>query len=262
MIIPINVLLAFMLIASFLGAMVLHEWSHALVASWLGDDTPQRTERQTLSLQSHLDPVGLVLAIILSFRPILLSPVAIGWGKPVNTDPWKLRGGPNIGLLIVSFAGIIFSLLLGLLVAAITLFIAPFLAQNVITLRILQLLVVFSVTNVVLAIFNLIPCYPLDGYQILYALLPSKQAVGFARSAPYGPFIILAVFFLLPFLGELAGAGSFPLFNLPSYILSLAADLVGLIAGNTISPFDIQLFGGFFIIHQNTVYPIINLYYL
>src|SRR5215469_7720135 len=99
MIIPINVLLAFMLIVSFLGAIILHEWSHALVASWLGDDTPQRAERQTLNLRSHLDPVGLVLALILSFQP-LSSAVALGWGKPVNTDPWKLKGGPNMGLLI------------------------------------------------------------------------------------------------------------------------------------------------------------------
>jgi len=228
----INVLLAFMLIASFLGAIALHEWSHALVASWLGDDTPQRNERQTLNPGAHLDPVGLILAIILSFQPIFAGPVALGWGKPVNTDPWKLRGGPNMGLLIVSCAGIIFSLLIGLLVATITAFMAPFLANNVITTRILQLLIVFSVTNVALAIFNLIPCYPLDGYQILYALLPSKQAVGFARSAPYGPFIILAVFFLLPFIGQLSGAGSFPLFHLAYYIFLLAINIIASITGS------------------------------
>src|SRR5579859_5950008 len=258
----INVLLAFMLIVSFLGTIALHEWSHALVASWLGDDTPQRSERQTLSLRSHLDPVGLLLALIMSFQQITYGPVALGWGKPVNTDPWKLKGGPNGGLLIVSCAGMLFSLLLGLLVAAIILFVAPFLTQNEITIRILQLLVVFSVTNVALAIFNLLPCYPLDGYQILYALLPSKQAVSFARSAPYGPFIILAIFFLLPFIGQLAGAGSFPLFHLPSYILELASDLVGLIAGNATSPFDLHFFGDFLIIHQNVEYSIASLYYL
>ena len=223
-----------MLIASFLGAIALHEWSHALVASWMGDDTPQRNERQTLNPSSHLDPVGLILAIILSFQPVMAGPVALGWGKPVNTDPWKLRGGPNMGLLIVSCAGILFSLLIGLLVATITAFMAPFLIDNVITIRILQLLIVFSVTNVALAIFNLIPCYPLDGYQILYALLPSKQAVGFARSAPYGPFIILAIFFLLPFIGELSGAGSFPLFHLADYIFLLAINIIASISGSIV----------------------------
>jgi Zn-dependent protease len=172
-----------------------------------------------------------MLAIILSFQQIVLGPVALGWGNPVKVDTWRLRGGPNVGLLIVSLAGMIFSLLVGLLVALIAHFTAPFLAQNVVTIRILQLLIVFSVTNVALAIFNLIPCYPLDGYQILYALLPSKQAVGFARSAPYGPFIILCLFFLLPFIGSLAQS-SFFLFYLAYYILHLAQITVAPIFGN------------------------------
>jgi Zn-dependent protease len=238
----INVLLALMLIVSFLGATALHEWSHALVASWLGDYTPQRAGRQTLDLRSHIDPVGLMLAIILSFQQVILGPVALGWGKPVSTDPWKLRGGPNVGVLLVSFAGILSSLLVGLLVAVIAHFTAPFLVQNVVTIRILQLLIVFSVTNVALAIFNLIPCYPLDGYQILYTLLPSKQAVGFARSASYGPFIILGVFFLLPFVGNLTGASSFFLFHLASYIAELATDIINPIVGN-ITLFDRSLPG-------------------
>src|SRR4051812_39137892 len=107
----INVLLALMLIVSFLGAVALHESSQAVVASWLGDYTPRGAGRQTLTLGSHIDPVGLVLAIILSFQPISFGPVALGWGKPVDVDPWKLRGGPNVGLLVVSFTGIVFSVL-------------------------------------------------------------------------------------------------------------------------------------------------------
>jgi len=230
----INVLLAVMLIVSFLGAIALHEWSHALMASWLGDDTPRSAGRQTLNPKAHVDPVGLMMAIILSFQQIFVGPVALGWGKPVNTDPWKLRGGPDGGLLIVSCTGILFSLLVGLLVAVISHLVAPFLIQNVVTVRILQLLIVFSVTNVALALFNLIPCYPLDGYQILYTLLPSKQAIGFARSAPYGPFIILGVFFLLPFIGALTGLSGFPLFRLAFYILGLAMLIVNPILGGIV----------------------------
>src|SRR5579864_5792407 len=129
----INVLLALMLIVSFLGAIALHEWSHTLMASWLGDDSPREAGRQTLNLASHVDPVGLMLAIILSFQSIVTGPVALGWGKPVKVDPWKLRTGPDRGIVIVACAGMIFSLLTGLLVALITHFVAPFLVQNVIT---------------------------------------------------------------------------------------------------------------------------------
>src|SRR5271157_202859 len=109
----INVWLTLLLIASFLIAMALHEWSHALVASWLGDNSPRSAGRLTVNLRSHLDPVGLMLAIFLAFQMVGAGPVALGWGKPVSVDPWKLRAGPNVGVLLVSIAGIVFNLLFG-----------------------------------------------------------------------------------------------------------------------------------------------------
>jgi Zn-dependent protease len=93
------------------------------------------------------------------------------------------------------------------------------------------LITVFASVNISLAIFNIIPLYPLDGYQILYTLLPSRQAVQFARSAPYGPFIILALLFLLPFLGQLSGLGGFFLFHIPYYILLGALNLIRIVSG-------------------------------
>ena len=227
----INVLLALMVIASFLLAIPLHECGHALMASWLGDKTSRSEGRLSLSLPAHIDPVGTLMCVILAFQPLL--PVGLGWGKPIKTDPWKMRVGANTGVLLVALAGPIFSLLIGLLVALLvrlvpaSLFVEPFL------IRIPQFLVVFANVNICLAIFNIIPLYPLDGYQVLYTLLPSRQAVQFAKSATYGPLIILGIFFLLPFLAQFAGGGlaSFPLFHLPEYIWLGAINLVGLATG-------------------------------
>jgi len=117
-----------------------------------------------------------------------------------------------------------------LLTALIAHYAAPFLATNIYIVRVLQLLIVFAIVNVGLAIFNLIPLYPLDGYQVVYTLLPSKQAVQFAKSAPYGQLAILALFFLLPFLASLAGLGDFPLFRLAYYIWLGAINLVSLVS--------------------------------
>jgi Zn-dependent protease len=225
----INVLLALMIILSFLGAIALHEFGHAVAASWLGDHTPQAEGRQTLSLRAHLDPVGTLMCVLLAFQPFV--GIGFGWGKPVKPDPWKMRVGANAGILMVAWAGMLFSLLIGVLAAVIFHFAAPFLMQNIITLHILQLLVVFATVNISLTLFNLLPFYPLDGYQIVYTLLPSKQAVQFAKSAPYGPFIILILFFFLPFLAQLAHLGSFPLFELPTYILLGAHSLIALVLG-------------------------------
>src|SRR5690348_14641076 len=214
----INVLLALMTIASFLVAIALHEWGHALMALWLGDRTPHNEGRLTLNLRPHIDPVGLMLCIILAFQPIFLSPVGLGWGKPVKPDPWKMRVGANTGVLLVAVAGPLFNLIIGVLTAMILLFAAPILLVDIITQHILQLLLVFAITNIALAIFNIIPLYPLDGYQIVYTLLPSRQAVQFSRSATYGPFIVLIIFFVLPFIARLSGTSDFPLFRLAYYI--------------------------------------------
>ena len=131
----------------------------------------------------------------------------------------------------MAIGGLLTSLIVGLVFAVVLRFIIPFIPDNAFAIRVPQLITVFASVNISLAIFNIIPLYPLDGYQIVYTLLPSRQAVQFARSAPYGPFIILALLFLLPFLGQLSGLGSFFLFHIPNYILLGALNLIGLVSG-------------------------------
>src|SRR5579883_3217956 len=140
----INVVLAFMIIACFLIAVVIHEYAHALTASLLGDSTPRVQGRQSLSLRAHLDPLGTLLCVILAFFPIMAGPVGLGWGRPVKTDPWKLRGGPNGGTLLVSLAGIVTSLVLGLLIAFLIRFLPSALYANAVIARVVQLIMVFD----------------------------------------------------------------------------------------------------------------------
>ncbi len=230
---PINVVLALMIIGSFLVAILIHELGHSLMAALLGDPTPRSEGRLSFSLPAHIDPVGTLLCVILAFFPVAAGPVGLGWGKPVKVDPWKLRGGPNFGTLLVSLGGIFISLITGLLFALLLHFIPLTLLKDGVTARILQLVIVFASVNICLAIFNLVPLYPLDGYQIVYTLLPSRQAVQFARSATYGPFIILAILFLLPFLGQISGLSNFFIFHIPYYILLGSLNLIGLVSGLT-----------------------------
>src|ERR1700753_1780740 len=110
----LDVLLALMIIGSFLLALPLHELAHAQVASWLGDRTPSTSERKRLNLSVHLDPMGTLMCVIFAFQ----SSVGLGWGKPVKPDPWKMRVGANTGVLLVACAGPIFSLIVGLAFAA------------------------------------------------------------------------------------------------------------------------------------------------
>src|SRR6266566_1881206 len=225
----INVLLALMVVASFLLAIPLHECGHALMASWLGDNTPRSEGRLSLSLRPHIDPVGTLMCFILAFQPGV--PIGLGWGKPVKADPWKMRVGANPGILLVALAGPIMSLLVGLVIALLVRFIPVSLYVEPFLIRIPQFLAVFACVNICLAIFNLFPLYPLDGYQILYTLLPSRQAVQFAKSVTYGPFIILGILFLLPFLAQIGGLSGFFLFHIPTYILLGSLNLIQFISG-------------------------------
>lgn len=227
----INVILAFMIIGSFLVAIILHEYGHALMATMLGDPTPRTEGRLSLSLRSHIDPLGTLLCVILAFFQLAAGPVGLGWGRPVKSDPWKLRGGPNAGTLLVALGGIIMNVIVGVIFSILLRFLPASLGSNVVILRIPQLIVVFASVNFALAIFNLIPLHPLDGYQIVYTLLPSRQAVSFARSAPYGQFIILLLIFLLPFLGQISGLGDFFLFHISYYILLGSMKLIALASG-------------------------------
>ena len=137
-----------------------HEFAHAWVATRLGDDTPMREGRVTLNPLAHVDWLG---TLIVPGLMSLLGGGFLGWGKPVNTNPGKLRGGLN-GLLLVSLAGpcsnLVFAMVLGM-VAVVLSKIAP--AAGEYAARGVYL-------SLYLALFNMIPLPPLDGSKILLAL--------------------------------------------------------------------------------------------
>jgi Zn-dependent protease len=136
-----------------------HEFAHAWMATRLGDDTPRAQGRLTLNPLAHVDWMG---TTVLPALTSLFGGGFIGWGKPVYSNPGKLRGGLN-GLALVALAGpasnVIFAVVLGA-VARITASAAPALSQ-------------FAAHGVnlslYLAIFNLLPVPPLDGSKLLLA---------------------------------------------------------------------------------------------
>src|SRR5579859_7229702 len=95
-----------------------HEFAHAWVATKLGDDTPRREGRVTLSPLAHVDWIGTVL---LPAVTSLVGAGFLGWGRPVNTNPSKLWGGLN-GMALVALAGpasnVVFALVLAAVAAA------------------------------------------------------------------------------------------------------------------------------------------------
>ena len=169
------------LVAIAIG-LTFHEFSHALVADRLGDPRPRALGRVSLNPMRHIDPIGALMLLIVRF----------GWAKPVPVNPYALRPG-RIGMTYVAAAGPLANLAVAIAFA--------------IAVRVLDQLgmsgfaydVVVEVVfiNVLLAIFNLIPIPPLDGYNLLLPLLPVRTAMTAQRYAPYGV-IALLLLVLIP----------------------------------------------------------------
>ncbi|MFH1141140.1 MAG: site-2 protease family protein [Chloroflexota bacterium] len=175
---------------ALLAAITIHEFSHALAAYLLGDTTARRLGRLSLNPIRHLDPVGTVLMLLVGF----------GWGKPVPVNSLALKGGRQ-GMAAVAAAGplsnLVVAFLLSLLVRTGLLawelsFFYRFWSLGPDYL--LSVVVSFTILyNIILAVFNLIPMFPLDGSNVALGLLPARAARSFARLERYGPALLLTV---------------------------------------------------------------------
>lgn len=190
-------------------SLTFHEFAHAFVAKSLGDDTAQRQGRLTLSPIAHLDPLGTVLLII-----TIMIGFGIGWAKPVPVNPWRLRAGPRVGMGLVAIAGPVMNLLIAFVAIQVFKYVPRDSSEAVI-----EILRRLAIINVTLAIFNMIPIPPLDGFRVLLGVLPDRAATSFARLEQYGPMLLM----LLVFMGQGLLASVIGLFSGPIIRAMLAA---------------------------------------
>ncbi len=157
-----------------------HEYAHGRMADYLGDDTPYYQGRLTLNPLPHMDWLGFLMLMLAGF----------GWAKPVQVNPYKLRGGVKKGMLLVSVAGPLMNILLAFLAMIALRVVAPYqgLEWASYTIMLLEPLIWI---NLVLAVFNLIPVPPLDGSKILAGILPDRGASIMYALEKYGILILL-----------------------------------------------------------------------
>ena len=172
-----------------LFAITIHETAHGWMAWKLGDDTAKRLGRISLNPIHHIDLVG---TIILPIAMLLLSGFMFGWAKPVPVNWRKLRQ-PRRDSALVALAGPAANVLMVIMWAMIAQ-IAMIVDSNSLNFFVYMASAgIFF--NLVLMTLNLVPILPLDGGRILHSLLPQSVGKIFAKSEPFGLFILIALLF-------------------------------------------------------------------
>lgn len=160
----------------------LHEFAHAYVAYKQGDFTPKEMGRVTLNPLAHIDPIGFLCCALFGF----------GWAKPVEINPIKFRNYRK-GMFLTSIAGVTVNIILSFIGCGVFYICLRFLPLTNAFCYFIYYFGMFLYTiNLALFIFNLLPIYPLDGFNCISALTKyDNKFVNFMRK--YGTIILIVI---------------------------------------------------------------------
>ncbi len=162
-----------------------HEFAHAWAAQKMGDNTARNMGRLTLNPLAHLDIFGAIFLILFGF----------GWAKPVPVNPRNFKNYKK-GNILVSLAGPLSNIIcaaLGVFVLRVLNYTA--IAHYAYYSYIDSAIEIFIRINLSLAVFNLLPIPPLDGYHIFSTILPFKARSFIAKNQQIIYIIFVALLF-------------------------------------------------------------------
>jgi len=205
----INLVEVLIVLVVLISSLSVHEAAHAFAADRLGDSTARQLGRLSLNPAVHIDPIGTLLFPLIAY---VTGVPLIGWAKPVPVNPRFLKH-PKRDFALIAAAGPASNLVMAA-IGAVVVWIARNaagpgdIAAGAVADPLFQLFFLFTVVNVMLAVFNMIPVPPLDGGNVLIGLLPAGPSRMVDQLRPYGILILYALMLtgalnviLGPFLG-------------------------------------------------------------
>ncbi len=179
-------------------AITLHEAAHGYVARMFGDTTAYMLGRVTLNPVKHIDLMGTIV-IPLVLLVATGGRFLFGYAKPVPVNFNNLRN-PKRDMLWVAAAGPASNLIQALLWALLARLLVG--TSNEAAGYWFEVAQAGVLTNIVLAVLNLIPILPLDGGRVLASLLPAKASYAYQATERYG-MIILILLIVTGVLGKI-----------------------------------------------------------
>ncbi len=157
----------------------LHEFAHAFVAYKMGDVNVKAQGRLTINPLRHIDPIGFLCCALFGF----------GWARPVQINPSNFRNIKK-GIIWTSIAGVITNLILSFVFCGLFKLSLLINAENVLVNFIQYFTYYMSLINISLAVFNILPIYPLDGFKFIEGV--TKYNNGYVNFMyRYGSLILL-----------------------------------------------------------------------
>lgn len=155
----------------FLFALCFHEFAHGWMAKRRGDRTAEQMGRLTMNPIPHMDVVGTLILPIAAIA--FSSPIFFGWAKPVPVNVRNLKN-PRSDMFWIALAGPLSNVFLAIVGSIAIAIVAKNYAAITYAEGLITILRTFILTNLFLAVFNMLPLHPLDGGKVLARFLPAS----------------------------------------------------------------------------------------